>query len=418
MLETLHVRSAICVRLRSGPLGSWIDPFVAALARQGYTAGVQRRHVRAADAFSTWVARHQVTVGAIDAQTVARFASSRRRWPHPSRPRGRQDELVGGVRLFAVFLWKQGVAVRQSCVAPVTAIDQWVDAFTTHLTQVRGASGGTRQIYRRYARALLQTCWPEGRADWSALTAARISDFVRMRADTLGRSSSRTPVTAVRAFVRFLVSVGVVRPGLEGAVPTVRQWKLVALPRTLTAAQVQRVLRALDTTAACGARDHAVLLLLSRLGLRAGDVAALRAAHIDGHRGCVHVPPGKTGRARVLPLAHDVGMAVVDAVRHRPPGYRGDGLFVRMRPPYRPITASTVTEIATRALRRAHIQVPRPGAHAFRHTVATALVHHGVSMKAVADVLGHARLDTTAIYAKLDVDTLVTVAMPWPGGGQ
>jgi hypothetical protein len=144
MLETLRVRPAICVRLRSGPLGTWIDPFVAALERQGYTAGVQRRYVRAADAFSTWVARHQVTVGAIDAQTVARFASGRRRWPPPPDRGGRQDELGGGVRLFAAFLWEQGVAVQQLCVAPVTAIDQWVDAFTTHLTQVRGASGGTR----------------------------------------------------------------------------------------------------------------------------------------------------------------------------------------------------------------------------------------------------------------------------------
>lgn len=145
MLETLHVRSAICVRLRSGrwargstlSLRRWSDK------RMRLTLVLCARRLR-----SAWLARHGIAVGAIDAQAVARFANSRRRWPHPVRPGGRQDQLVGGVGLFAAFLWEHGGAVRHPCVAPATAVDHWVDAFTTHLTQVRGASRGTRQIYR------------------------------------------------------------------------------------------------------------------------------------------------------------------------------------------------------------------------------------------------------------------------------
>lgn len=139
-------------------------------------------------------------------------------------------------------------------------------AFADHLTRVRGAASGTRRIYVRYARALLNTCGPNAQHDWSALTADRIAGFVRTQAETLSRSASRAPVSATRSFLRFLVSVGAVRPGLEGAIPTVRQWKLAALPRALADTDVERVLTTIDNTAALGARDQAIVLLLSRLG--------------------------------------------------------------------------------------------------------------------------------------------------------
>ena len=241
---------------------------------------------------------------------------------------------------------------------------------------------------------------------------------MRVQTEKLDRSANRGPGTATRSFLRFLIADGVVRPGLDGAVPTIRQWKLASLPRTIAAADVERVLTALDDARPTGVRDRAIVLLLSRLGLRAGEVAALRTTHIEWRDGRVHVPPGKTGRARVLPLPQDVGAAVVQVLRTRPPQAPRDAIFVRARAPYRPMTASAITSLAQRALRRASVQVNRPGAHAFRHTVATHLVQQGVSMKTVADVLGHTRLETTAIYAKLDVHTLATVALPWPGGEQ
>ncbi|HKE86480.1 MAG TPA: tyrosine-type recombinase/integrase [Vicinamibacterales bacterium] len=418
MLESLHVRPDICVRLRSGPLGSWVDPFVDALAQAGYTAGMRRRYVHAAGVFSTWLSRHRIAVADVDEHVVARFVSGRSRWHPPSRPRGRLNELVTGVRGFATFLWAQGVANRQSRVARETDIDRWIGAFITHLTRVRGAASGTRRIYERYARGLLQACWPDARVDWSAVTAERVASFVRTQVDTLSRTSSRAPVTAVRSFVRFLVSSGVVRVGLEGAVPTVRQWKFGTLPRALTTADVQRILQTVEATTPDGARDYAILLLLSRLGLRAGEVAALCVRDIDWREGSVQIRPGKTGRERRLPLPHDVGVALVRTLKTRHTGASREAVFLRARPPYRPLTAAAITSVAQRALRRADVTIVRPGAHSFRHTVASQLVQHGVSLKAVADVLGHAELDTTAIYAKLDVATLLTVALPWPGSAQ
>jgi len=301
---------------------------------------------------------------------------------------------------------------------PENDTERWLRAFYDHLTRVRGTAPGTCRIYLRYARLLLTESWPTARADWAALTPERILNFVRAQTERLDRSASRGPGTATRSFLRFLIASGLLRPGLDGAVPTVRQWKLASLPRTIPTADVQRVLTALDDARATGVRDTAIVLLLSRLGLRAGEVAALRTTDIGWREGRVHVPPGKTGRERVLPLPQDVGAAIVQLLKTRPPTAPRDAIFVCARAPYRPLTAAAITNLAQRALRRAGVDVRRPGAQAFRHTVATQLVQEGVSMKTIADVLGHARLETTAIYAKLDLSTLATVALPWPGGAQ
>ena len=252
--------------------------------------------------------------------------------------------------------------------------------------------------------------------DWARVTAPTIAAFVQTQASRLCPSSCSAPVTATRAFLRFLITRGVVPAGLDGAVPTVRQWKHATLPRALSPDDVQRVLAAVEETAT-GRRDRAVLLLLARLGLRAGEVAALTVTTVDWHDGSLRVP-GKGGRARVLPLPHDVGTALVAVLRSRPATAPPGALFVRARAPYQPLRAPGVTAIAQRALRRAGLTVPRAGAHVFRHTVASQLVRRGVAIKAVADVLGHARMDTTAIYAKLDRETLATVALPWPGGAR
>jgi integrase len=277
-------------------------------------------------------------------------------------------------------------------------------------------SAGTRHIYRRYARAFLAAEFGTGAPTWAAVTADAIADFVRVHAATLAPSECRAPVTATRAFLRFLTTTGVVRPGLDGAVPTVRQWKLTTLPRALTADELARVFAACDDARATGPRDRAVLLLLGRLGLRASEVAALQPADIDWREGQVRIRAGKSGCERSLPLSQDVGAALEASWRRPRPECRT--VFMRARPPYGPLTAAAIGDVAHRALRRAGVVTHRAGAHTFRHTAATQMVQRGVSFKAVADVLGHARLQTTAIYAKLDMDTLAAVALPWPGGGR
>ena len=276
MLELLRVLSHIRARIRSGPFGPYVDGFVAALQREGYTVGVTRRYVRDTEVFGRWLGRHRIDVRDIDEAIVAQFVGRLGRRRSRSRPRGLPPPVASGVRKLAAFLWAEGTAFRRT---PMSADPGWASclrSFDEYLTRVTGVSAGPRRIYLRYARAFLATQFGTGAPTWSAVTAAAIADFVRVHAATLTPSECRAPVTATRAFLRFLSTTGVIRPGLDGAVPTVRQWTLTTLPRALTADELERVFAACDDARATGPRDRAVLLLLGRLGLRASEVAALQ----------------------------------------------------------------------------------------------------------------------------------------------
>jgi site-specific recombinase XerD len=280
---------------------------------------------------------------------------------------------------------------------------------------VHGLTAGTRSHYLRYARRFI-TRWVHT-LDWSTLTADTVTDFVRTEAGRLKPCACRGPVTATRAMLRFLLTSGSVPPGLLGAVPTVRQWKLSTLPRYLTDEQLACVLQLGKTPHPLSLRDHAVLLLMARLGLRAGEVARLTLDDLDWSRGCLRVRPGKCVVERQLPLSQELAEALLAYLRAR--GSVPELRFVFLcagAPHHRPLSAGAITCIAKRALRQAGITVVRPGAHVFRHTAATQMVRRGVAFKQVADILGHRLLQTTTVYAKLDIDQLARLALPWPGG--
>jgi site-specific recombinase XerD len=221
-------------------------------------------------------------------------------------------------------------------------------------------------------------------------------------------------VTATRAFVRFLVGKGLVASGLVGAVPTVRQWKQASLPNYISADQVAAVVATCSDVSALGRRDRAILLLLVRLGLRASEVASLRLDDIHWREGVISVRGAKSGRERPLPFPTEVGAAVAKYLREGRPRSHQRQVFLAFRAPHQSLSPSAISCIAAKALARADVRAARRGAHVFRHTVATRMVRAGASLKDIADVLGHARLETTSIYAKLDVQKLIAVALPWP----
>ena len=287
--------------------------------------------------------------------------------------------------------------------------------FDEYLDRVNGVSIGTRQIYLLYARSFLQMRFGEAEPDWSTLSAEDVADFIRVKAATV---STSLPATAVRALLRYLATTGAVRRGLDRAVPAIRRWKHASLPRHLTAEQTEDVLGRCDKSTLIGKRDRAILLLLVRLGLRAGEVAGLTLDDIDWRHGHLLVRATKSRRERKLPLPDEVGSAIVTYLQgERPHRPHHRAVFVRVgRSPFEPLKVWGVTGVAQRALAKAGLTITRPGAHVLRHTAATHMVRRGASLKEVADVLGHVSLETTAIYAKLDLETLARVAMPWPGG--
>ena len=186
MLETLSVHPRICERIRSGPLGRWVDDFVDVLEGREYATSTIRQHVRAAAIFSDWLDQQDVAATDIDETLVGRFVSGLPRRPSSTHPSGRQSRVAGGVRLLAAHLWAREVAARRRPVAARCEADQWLERFDDHLVQVHGLAVGTRRIYRRYAAALLAECAGTPTPDWFRLTVPTIAAFVQARASGLG----------------------------------------------------------------------------------------------------------------------------------------------------------------------------------------------------------------------------------------
>ena len=252
--------------------------------------------------------------------------------------------------------------------------------------------------------------------DPQTYSATTIRAAVRAEALQCSPSHVATMTSALRGYLRFLAASGLCRPGLDQAVPPVLQWRLSALPRYLSTADVERLIATCDGSDPLDLRDRAALLLLARLGLRAGDVCDLRLGDFDWVAGSVRVC-GKSRRSVRLPLPQDVGDAVLAYVENGRPVATEDRLFLRSKAPHRPFTtSSSISCIVARALRRAGVEdPPSKGASLLRHSAATTMLRAGATLEVVGAVLRHRSLDMTAHYAKVDVRMLETIAQPWPG---
>jgi len=221
-------------------------------------------------------------------------------------------------------------------------------------------------------------------------------------------------VTALRAFMRFLIAVGLCPVGLDAAIPTVACWHLSTLPRYLQAKEVERIVASCRADTAVGIRDRAIVLLLARLALRAGDIVHLRLNDIDWREGWIRVC-GKGRRETRLPLLQEVGEAIVSYVKGSRPPVETDILFLRSRAPLRGFTGhAAISVIVAKAMHRAGVVCPRGAAHVLRHSAATAMLRQGASLQDIAVVMRHRSIETTSIYAKVDILSLREIAQPWP----
>ncbi len=292
----------------------------------------------------------------------------------------------------------------------------WLTSYNNHLRDVVGTAVTTRSRYSCVIQRFIGSCF-EDDAGWARLSVQRVTDFVREEAASKKRCGRRLPVTAVRSFLRFLAWRGIVPTGLDRAIPRTRLAAHASLPRHLSTDQITQLLHA-PKSGKAPRRDRAILLLLVRLGLRCAEILALSMDDIDWQAGLIRVHIGKSHRERVLPLPQEAGTALADYIQIERPSGLGRAMFIGVNNPPSPIhTAPAITQMVKRNLLRAGIPLGRlSGAHMLRHTVASRLVNSGASFSEVADLLGHQRLQTTAIYAKLDLVTLARVSMPWIGG--
>ena len=295
-------------------------------------------------------------------------------------------------------------------------LDALIGSYLQHQRRTRGLREPTLYTYERFIRLFIQVSLGDDLIDPSQIAPTDVVAFFAAVRERFSPRSMKTVRTALRSFLRFLRVEGLCEASLEVAIPIVAHWRLSTLPRHLNDEQLARVLASFHTDSPLGCRDCAIVLCLSTLGLRPGEVAGLRLDDIDWRAGTLTIPTRKTGRAATLPLPRDAGRALVAYLRKDRPATAERRIFVKGLEPHRGerLSSNAISAVAVRALRRAQVEPPLAGAYIFRHTVATRLVRQGASLKEVADFLGHRSLDTTTIYAKLDLPALREVALPWP----
>jgi site-specific recombinase XerD len=406
MLETYFSASKLLVHLRSGPSGPYLDGFAAVLEQQGYSADTAVRYLRAAAHLGHVVARRGALPDHIDLAVFSEHLCICR-CPRAMGGRGNHHTIFGA-KLFRQHLVAIGVC--QSAAALQRLEPSLVADFKIWLRKHRGASDRTIKLYAGDATDLMAALGnePEG---WEP---AAIRSFFLDRASHCGSGTVEKLTTSLRAFLRYLAVKGRCRAGLADVVPGYAHWRLADAPRYLAPEQVIRLIAACDGEVGARRRDRAIVLLLARLGLRAGDVAQLRLNDIEWETGSLRVS-GKSRYEVRLPLPQDVGDAIAAYLAYRPSTCPSDHVFLRNIAPFRPFRKGDgISSVVKRLMQRAGIVAPVKGAHVLRHTAATEMLRHGVPLEKIGLVLRHRGIDTTAYYAKADVKLLKQIAQPWP----
>ncbi len=405
--KAVRGRSAI----RSSAFQSLVDEYEQRLLRSGYNRKVVRFHLHAVAHFGIWLELQDRDLKEIDEETLWSFERHRSTCTCPGPPRNRARQVLSCVRRFLEHLRKHGVV--QSVDARPRRI-RLVDDFLEWMKVHRGIVETTRTSYGVYVANLVRVLGD----DPQTYTARGLRDFVETQYRHYRSTSLRMVLAAVRMFLRYLAVEGKCRPGLEHALTPLANWSQQSLPRGLTPEEVRRVLAACPP-APRGLRDRAALLLLIRLGLRAGDVSKLRFSDLCFETATIRVS-GKGRREVRLPLPQDVGDALLEYLNAGRPRIQSEFVFLRANAPFQPFSlrqaGKGISHIARAALQRAGVQPPRRGAHVFRHTAACQMLRQGVGLEGIAEVLRHRSVETTGIYAKVDLALLGQIAQPWPEG--
>ncbi len=392
------------VRVR-GPLAPWAAAFEEHLAREGFRSGADHLYLMAQ--LSGWMGWETVGVGELSALVIEDFAA----WRTAEGYAG----PVSPLRLSRLVEFLVGVGAtpaERETATPASPAEAVIERYRCYLVGQRGFQADSVRVYTDVARLFLSWLDLGGALGLEDVTAAEVTRFVLEEARRLKVASAKAMTTRLRSLLRFLYIEGFVTCPLADAVPSVAGWRLGSLPKALPPSQVAALLRSCDRRKGIGRRDFAVLVVLSRLGLRAGEAARLGLDDIDWRSGEVTVR-GKWNRVDRLPLPVDVGEAIAAWLSQGRPTCQSRSVFVRVRAPHRALTSGGVSSIVWRACERAGLAPSR--AHRLRHSAATGMLAGGASLEEIGQVLRHQRSDTTSIYAKVDRNSLAAAIRPWPG---
>ena len=402
-------------RLRSGVLGAHLDSFAEHLARCEYAAATARSQLTLLGHFDQWMARRGRGLGELNDELVGTFVHDRTR-----HGKVRPGESVT-VRQFLTHLRAHGVIPSPAPVIDETPLGRLQRQYEQYLVRERGLAPATVTNYCGFFRGFLTERFGKGSLDLRELDVSTVTTFVVRHAPTMSPGRAKLMGTALRSIFQFLLQRGAIERDLAGCVPRMSDWRLATIPKYLSPDEVERLLQACDCQTSVGRRDQAILLLLARLGLRAGEIVALELDDIHWRVGEITVRSSKRLPQGRLPLPREVGEALATYLRHDRPPHPTRRVFLCTKAPRRGFTGpSTVSTIVCRTLARAGLCPALKGAHLLRHSLATRMLRHGASLHEIGQVLRHRRVTTTEIYAKVDIVGLRALAQPWPlvGGAQ
>ena len=408
MLISYFKSPSFIAKYRAGLAGPFLDQFISWLADRGYQRVSIRRHVREVAHYATWATSEGLCSTALDSDSLAKlrnYLTDQGRFREPS---GNHNHIYQSACIFVRFLEAIGV-VRPSTEHSKTCVPTLFLEFCDWMRAHRGTLDITLANYRLPVVTLLQTVGSP-----NTFTAQLLRAFFLQQVSKVSQEGSKNFATAIRMFLRFLVARGDCVTGIDFAIPTVARWRLSTLPKYLPPEAIETLVASCDQSVPLGARDRAIILLAARLGLRANDISGLQFQHLLWSKGSLIVA-GKNRREVELPLPQEVGNAILCYLRCGRPKETSEYVFITTRAPFIPITRETVGRAVARAIIRTGINAPSRGSHLLRHSAATNMLHEGMSLQAIGALLRHRSIETTAVYAKVDVKMLKEIAMPWPG---
>jgi len=392
-----------------GPLAPHFDGFAALLVGQGYAATTLHSKCALVADLSSWLHRRKLSLADVNEVQLRQFHVGRRR-----RVRVRRDDVPTSRQLLE-YLRDLGCSPRLPKEVDRSALGNLMRDFERFLSSERGLSPSTLSVYVPTVRRFLIERFKGKALRLQDLRPHDVHRFILREAQRVSRSRAKLAITALRSFLRFLLQRGLIKTDLVAGLPGIADWRLSHLPKSLPPEQVERLLAFCDRSTPLGRRDHAILLLLARLGLRGGEVLTMSLEDLDWERSEILVR-GKGQRLERLPLPKDVGKALANYLRYVRPVCTTRTLFVRLRAPLHGLRLSAICCVVRRALKRAGLNPDFKGAHLLRHSLATNMLRSGASLSEIGQVLRHTQPATTQIYAKVDIEALRGIALPWMGG--
>ena len=408
IVNSYYKRPWILNRYSVGPIAPHLIPFSEFLAKRGYSYATGQRYVREVGHLSQWLDQQGGTLAELNEATISIYLSFRYQKAQLQVKRGFYKQLLD-------YLQQTGIITTPKSAE--TPLDQCISRYQEHMVKNQGLVSETIRIRIRVARNFLSLQFGENSLEFSRILPGHIEQYFLNRSHRCNTTTLKTEASALRCFFRFLQFHGDISSHLSSSVPTVPSWRHTIIPEFLTTDETNSLIQHCESGTPRGQRDIAILLLLIRLGLRAIEICRLTLDDMNWDAGFISFL-GKNSKREQLPLLQDIGEAISTYLCHGRPQCSTRYVFIRAIAPFEAFSSScSVANVVRNALERANLNPPRKGSHLLRRSLATMMLRGGASLTEIGQILRHQKADTTAIYAKVDLDRLRPIARPWPVGG-